>query len=138
MTLYANINQHSKYFRGQEAKEPFKVVWIETPDEYCWEGNQNSYRTSDLDFFIRTESGEFIEHGFLNCIDAMAERMLRQMLPGIEDMSKQGGLVNLDQLFELRQTTTIQTMEKILKLLPKTVPRCKECGKTISDCYCES
>lgn len=138
MTLYANINQHSKYFRGQVAKEPFKVVWIETPGEYCWEGNQNSYRTSDLDFFIRTESGEFIEHGFLNCIDAMAERMLRQMLPGIEDMSKQGGLVNLDQLFELRQTTTIQTMEKILKLLPKTVPRCKECGKTISDCYCES
>jgi hypothetical protein len=138
MTLYANINQHSKYFRGQVAKEPFKVVWIETPGEYCWEGNQNSYRTSDLDFFIRTESGEFVEHGFLNCIDAMAERMLHQMLAGIEEMSKQRGLVNLDQLFELRQTATIQTMEKILKLLPKTVPRCRECGKSISFCFCES
>jgi hypothetical protein len=138
MTLFANINQHSKYFRGQVAKEPFKIVLMPTSDLYCWEGNQNEYRTCDLDFFIRTESGEFIEHGLMSCIDAMAERMLLQMLPGIEEMSKHGGLLNLDQLFELRQTTTIQTMEKILKLLPTTVPRCRECGKTISDCYCES
>lgn len=58
MTLYANINQHSKYFHGQVAKEPFKIVLMPTSDLYCWSGNQNQYRTSDLDFFIRTESGE--------------------------------------------------------------------------------
>lgn len=138
MTLYANINQHSKYFHGQVAKEPFKIVLMPTSDLYCWSGNQNQYRTSDLDFFIRTESGEFIEHGLMGGIDAIAERMLCQMLPGIEEMSKHGGLLYQDQLFELRQTTTVQMMEEILKLLPIALPRCKTCGKTISDCYCES
>ena len=137
MTLYANINQHSKYFRGQVAKEPFKIALLLTSDLYCWEGNQNQYRTCDLDFFIRTDAGEFVEHGFLNCIDSMAERMLCQMLSNIQQLSLSGHLSNLDYLFELRRSSVMQTMEKILTLLPEEIPRCKVCGKSISYCYCE-
>lgn len=137
MKLYANINKSSKYHPGQLTEQPFAVVWVDTPGEYCWDGNQNSYRTSDLDFFIRTDTGEFVEHGLLSCIDSMAERMLCQMLSDIQQLSLSGHLSNLDYLFELRRSSVMQTMEKILTLLPEEIPRCKVCGKSISYCYCE-
>ncbi len=136
MTIYANINQHSKYFNGQSTSKPFKVVLKNTTDIYCWSGNSNQYRTSDLDFYVE-QDGEFHLSGLkINSTEDLV-RCLDNHLTYLNDLSASKNLDDLEALYQENFSGITKTLQKILSIIPENRPRCATCENFATHCRCD-
>lgn len=137
MKSYANINKFSKYFASQAQQEPFEVSLMDISDEFCWRGNGNQYRTSDLDFYTKNTEGKFLPHGLLASDFPLLHRCLYILSEFIEDESKSESLGDLTGLYRLNDSPQIQLMKKIIDALPKSRPLCKQCRRNSEHCGCD-
>jgi hypothetical protein len=138
MKAYANLNKFSKYFASQAQKKPFEVSLVDTPDEFCWYGNSNKYRTSDLDFFIKESGSEdvFFPHGLLASDFPLLHRCLHIFSEFINEESKSESLGDLDNLFNLNKSPQVLLIKQIIDSLPKSRPLCKKCDCDARYCEC--
>lgn len=136
MTLYANINKHSKYFKAQAVKEPFQITLNEVADAYCWSGNLNKYRTSDLDFYIKRD-GEYFPSGIHFFSTETLFRTLENHLAELTDLSTSNDLSELEMLYQENFSDITEAMKKVISLLPQKRPTCDVCGGASPHCRCD-
>ena len=137
MTLYANINATSKYYTSQCRPQPFEVqLDNESWDAYCWAGNNNQYRTSDLDFYCKNNDGTFVPHGLLESVTELLDRSLQQELDYVKAQLDNDELAMQDSLYERRDSSTFNAMRELLALIPDSPPVCRDCGRKYGRCEC--
>lgn len=136
MTLYANVNKLSKY-AGQAQELPFEVSLMDVTDEFCWSGNANKYRTSDLDFYTKSAAGKFLPHGLLASDFPLLHRCADILSEFVEEELKSESLADLTNLYRLNDSPQIQLMRKIIAALPTSRPLCKQCKRNSEYCECE-
>lgn len=137
MTMYAKVNQFSKY-APQATDVPFPVYLVDqTQSEYCWSGNSNMYRTSDLDFYFKQGDGQFRSHGIMR--DTF-DLMLRLAETSKQTVSK--GLTSSDfsiryNLYCLNREPSIIALRELLEIIPQSEPRCPRCSRVFAQCRCD-
>lgn len=130
--MYANVIKSSKY-ASQRADEPFQVRLIETSDPYCWAGNDNKYRTGDLEFFVKTEEG-FAMHGLLR--SEVAVREVERTIAWADKMVKSGRIDDLDAVYREGQSDYFQAFKRLETLIPTSPPICDACNREYRYCQC--
>lgn len=133
MNLYANINKASKYFPGQASPKPFKVT-LEGYGEYCWKGNSNHYRTSDLNFFTSPEPDQFSPHTLIVEDLPLMFRISESLIKSITADLEENDLLTLAHLYELNEDNCIKSLRRLLALLPTQAPTCQHCGERYDRC----
>lgn len=137
MVMYANVNTQRKYAASQRRTQPFNVqLDEESSDTYCWVGNNNQYRTSDLDFYTRNHDGKFVPHGLLESATELLDRGLQQELDYVKAQLNKDELAMRDSLYERRDSSTFNAMRELLALIPDSPPVCRDCGRRYGRCEC--
>ena len=137
MTLYANLNPTSKYYPSQHCAQPFNVqLDEESSDTYCWVGNNNQYRTSDLEFYFENNDGKFVPHGLLGTVTELLDRALQEELDYVKAQLDKDELAMRDSLYERRDSSTFNVMRELLALIPDSPPVCRDCGRWYGRCKC--
>lgn len=133
MELYANINKTSKYFPCQVSPKPFRVT-LSGYGEFCWQGNSNQYRTSDLDFFTSPEPGKFLPHQLIVADLPLLFRITEAIRDSITEDLESKDLQTLGHLYELNEDSSIKALRRLLTLFPSQPPTCQICGKRYDRC----
>ena len=137
MTLYANVHPQSKYASSQRRAQPFNVqLDEESSDTYCWVGNNNQYRTSDLEFYFKNNDGKFVPHGLLGTVTELLDRGLQEELDYVKAQLDEDELAMRDILYERRDSSTFNVMRELLALIPDSPPVCRDCSRRYGRCEC--
>ena len=137
MTLYANLNSTIKYYPSQHCAQPFNVqLDEESSDTYCWVGNNNQYRTSDLEFYFKNNDGKFVPHGLLGTVTELLDRGLQEELDYVKAQLDEDELAMRDSLYERRDSSTFNVMRELLALIPDSPPVCRDCSRRYGRCEC--
>lgn len=143
MTIYANVTKNSKYAK-QRTEQPFPVELVAAFDAYCWAGNDNRYRTEDLEFYVKNDKLEFdaadatgfARSGLLSFGDPMLERLLQEDLDWTRKMAESKDLGDREHVWNRRGSKVALLMREILEAYPKQTPTCGKCGNTARTCQC--
>lgn len=132
--LYALVHPSSKYADQCDGNE-FEIRFVGGA-EHCWQGNENSYRTSDLVFFYRDDKRRFRPAGIVRHDLLMLERICAEWIERFRK-AQSGGFLERDAAYQDGQSPAFELMRELLELVPRTEPTCGQCGKTARFCECD-